>query len=50
VGSLYADRSESAGRNGWDLFGQLAKGNMAATPPKWNDLSIGDQKFKVNGH
>jgi hypothetical protein len=50
VGSLYADRSESASRYGWDLFGQLAKGNMAATPPKWNDLSIGDQKFKVNGH
>jgi hypothetical protein len=50
VGSLYADRSESAGRNGWDLFGQLAKGNVAATSPKWNDLSIGDQKFKVNGH
>jgi hypothetical protein len=50
VGSLYADRSESASRNGWDLFVQLAQGNVAATPPKWNDLSIGDQKFKVNGH
>jgi hypothetical protein len=50
VGSLYADRSESAGRHDWDLFGQLAKGNIAATPPKWNDLSIGDQKFKVSGH
>jgi hypothetical protein len=50
VGSLYADRAESAGRHGWDLFDQLAKGNIAATAPKWNDLSIGDQKFKVNGH
>jgi hypothetical protein len=50
VGSLYADRPESAGRYDWDLFGQLDKGNVAATPPKWNDLSIGDQKFKLNGH
>jgi hypothetical protein len=50
VGSLYVDRSESAGRYGWDLFDQLAKGNIASTPPKWNDLSIGGQKFKVNGH
>ncbi len=50
VASLYADRSDSASRYGWDLFDQLAKGNVAATPPKWNDLSIGDQKFRVNGH
>jgi hypothetical protein len=50
VASLYADRAASASRYGWDLLGELAKGNMAATPPRWNDLSIGDQKFKVNGH
>jgi hypothetical protein len=50
VASLYADRPASASRYGWDLFRELANGDVAATPPRWNDLSIGDQKFKVNGH
>ena len=48
--SLGADPGNSASRNDWDLFRELAKGNIAATPPKWNNLSIGDQKFVVSAH
>jgi hypothetical protein len=50
AGSLYVDLSISSGGFGWDLIGELAKGNIAATPPQWNDLSIGGRKFVVNGH
>ncbi len=49
AGSLYADPANSSARAGWDLLRELAKGNIAATPPKWNNLSIGEQKFVVNG-
>ena len=50
AGSLYADSSISSSRYGWDLFDELAKGNITAAPPKWNNLVIGDQKFVVGGH
>ena len=50
AGSLYADRAMSAGRNGWDLSRELDQGNAAATAPKWNNLSIGNQTFVVGGH
>jgi Domain of unknown function (DUF4153) len=31
-----------------DLLGELAKGNMSATQPKWKELSIGGRRFRVD--
>jgi hypothetical protein len=29
------------------IIGELNKGNLSATTPKWNDLSIGGRAFRV---
>jgi Domain of unknown function (DUF4153) len=31
-----------------DLLGELAKGNMSTTQPKWKELSIGGRRFRVD--
>jgi hypothetical protein len=33
-----------------DLLGELAKGNVSATAPKWKELSIGGRRFRVDAH
>jgi hypothetical protein len=32
------------------ILGELAKDNMSAVPPAWNDLSIGGHRLRVNPH
>ena len=31
-----------------DLIGELTRGNLAVTTPKWNELMLGGYRFRVN--
>jgi hypothetical protein len=31
-----------------DLIGELTRGNLSADTPKWNDLTLGGYRFRVN--
>jgi hypothetical protein len=39
-------RQDAAGK--LDLIGELARGNLSAITPKWNELMLGGYRFRVN--